>query len=188
SGVSRNNRVLQRHDAAFGAYWRSYDFSDNTERQNIFAYPLGPAAGRASFRPAGGEGLFDLPNGLHGDMLLDAAGRRVEKAPVEIVSDPGRPDRQVEAGLSCMSCHARGLQPKDDQVRAHVEKNPAALAREDAEAVRALYPPAPRMRALLERDNKRFLRALGGAGVAADGAEAVVAVALRYEGLVDRES
>jgi WD40 repeat protein len=134
SGVSRNNRVIERHDAAFGAYWRSYDFKDNTGRQNVFENPRGPAAGRASFRPAGGEVIFNLPNGLHGYLLVDADGRRVEKAPAEIVSDPRRPDRQVEVGVSCMSCHARGLLPKDDQVRAHVEKNPTAFRRADVEA------------------------------------------------------
>src|SRR5262249_38050492 len=46
SGVSRNNRLIERHDAAFGAYWRSYDFSDNVERQNLFEHPLGPLPGQ----------------------------------------------------------------------------------------------------------------------------------------------
>src|SRR5262249_42035545 len=41
SGVSRNNRIVERHDAGYGAYWRSYDFSDSTERQNVFDHPLG---------------------------------------------------------------------------------------------------------------------------------------------------
>ena len=30
-----NNRVIERHDGSFGPYWRSHDFSDNTDRQNI---------------------------------------------------------------------------------------------------------------------------------------------------------
>src|SRR5205814_2320446 len=33
SGVSKNNRVIERHDAVFGAYWRSYDFAANKGRQ-----------------------------------------------------------------------------------------------------------------------------------------------------------
>jgi WD40 repeat protein len=185
SGVSRNNRVLQRHDAAFGAYWRSYDFSDNTGRQNVFEHPLGPAAGAASFRPAGGEVIFHLPNGLHGYMLVDGDGRRVERAPVNIVSDPQRPDRQVEAGISCMSCHARGLLPKDDQVRAHVDKNPTAFGREDAETIRALYAPAATMRALMERDTKRYLASLEEAGVSSADPAPVLTVTLRYEAVVD---
>jgi WD40 repeat protein len=185
SGVSRNNRILQRHDAAFGAFWRSYDFSDNTDRQNIFVHPLGPASGRTSFRPAGGEVIFSLPNGLHGYLLVDGDGRRVERAPVNIVSDPQRPDRQVEVGISCMSCHARGLLPKDDQVRAHVEKNRTAFGREDSEAIRALYAPAEKMRALMDRDTKRYLKSLEEVGVGKDDPAPVLSTTLRYEAAVD---
>jgi len=90
SGVSRNNRVLQRHDSAFGAFWRSYDFSDNSDRQNIFVHPIGPGRGTHLVPPAGGEIIFSLPNGLHGYLLVDGDGRRVERAPVNIVSDPQR--------------------------------------------------------------------------------------------------
>ena len=35
SGVSKNNRLIERHDAAYGAYWRSYDFANNKERRTI---------------------------------------------------------------------------------------------------------------------------------------------------------
>src|SRR5207249_4761285 len=30
SGVSRNNRLIERHGTAHGAYWKSYDFAGNT--------------------------------------------------------------------------------------------------------------------------------------------------------------
>ncbi|HYT89974.1 MAG TPA: c-type cytochrome domain-containing protein, partial [Gemmataceae bacterium] len=29
SGVSKNNRLIERHDSTYGAYWRSYDFAEN---------------------------------------------------------------------------------------------------------------------------------------------------------------
>ena len=74
-------------------------------------------------------------------MLVDGQGRRIDKGPTAIVSDPQRPDRAVENGLSCMSCHARGMIDKADQVRDHVEKNAAAFARRDVETILALYPP-----------------------------------------------
>ena len=127
SGVSKNNRLIERHDAAYGAYWRSYDFADNTGRHNVFEHPLGPLTGATSFEPAGGEIIFHLPNGLQAYLLVDGLGRRLERAPIEIVSDPKRPDQRVETGLSCMSCHARGLIPRADQVRAHVERNEQRL-------------------------------------------------------------
>ena len=55
SGISKNNRVLERHDAVHGYYWRSYDFEEvpqalldrglqAPDRRNVFAYPLGPGS------------------------------------------------------------------------------------------------------------------------------------------------
>jgi mono/diheme cytochrome c family protein len=185
SGVARNNRILQRHDAAHGAYWRSYDFSANTGRQNIFERPLGPQPGASAFVPAGGEIIFNLPNGLQGYLLVDAQGRRIDKAPGDIVSDPKRPDRLVENGLSCMSCHVHGLLPKDDQVRPHVLKNAAMFSNEDRAALLALYPLAARMRRLLKDDMERFARALEQAGVAAVEPEPILTATLDYEGVLD---
>jgi len=185
SGVSRNNRLIERHDAAFGAYWRSYDFSDNTDRQNLFDHPLGPEPGQNSFEHAGGEIIFNLPNGLQAYMLVDGTGRRLDRAPVEIVSDAKRPDRLVEAGVSCMSCHAEGILFKADQVRAHVDKNPNAFSREDSAAVRALYPPEERFRKVVEEDAARFRKAVKKTDAPLDQPEPVMDLTLRYEAVVD---
>jgi hypothetical protein len=185
SGVSRNNRIIERHDASYGAYWRTYDFADNTERRNVFDHPLGPAAGGGSFVPDGGEIIFHLPNGLHGYMLVDGAGRRIDRAPVEIVSDPNRPDRVVENGLSCLSCHAKGVTARNDQVRAHVLKNRGSFAAADVAAVKALYPPEETLRARFNDDAERFTKALAKLGIRAYDPEPVSAAALRYEGTLD---
>jgi mono/diheme cytochrome c family protein len=185
SGVSRNNRVIERHDAAFGAYWRSYDFRDNFDRENVFQRPLGPSPGPASFVHAGGEIIFNLPNGLQGYMLVDGDGRRIDKGPGDVVSDPKRPDRLVETGVSCMSCHSKGLLPKDDQVRAHVQKSPEAFTPADRAAILAIYPPAARMRVLMARDMERFAAALKGLGVPMTDPEPVESVVLRHEAVLD---
>jgi mono/diheme cytochrome c family protein len=185
SGVSRNNRVLERHDAPYGAYWRTYDFSDNIDRQNIFEHPLGPVPGPNAFVPAGGEILFHLPSGFQGYLLVDGEGRRVDKASNTIVSDPQRPDRQVENGISCMTCHVRGVLPKSDQVRAHMAKNLSAFSHEEAALVRALYPSDAKLRGLLKEDSERFVQALAKAGVVAEEPEPIAAVTLRYEGTLD---
>jgi hypothetical protein len=181
SGVAKNNRLIERHDATYGAYWRSYDFSDKSGRQNLFEHPLGPRTGQNSFEHAGGEIIFNLPNKLQGYMLVDRNGRRIDKAPVDIVSDPKRPDRQVETGLSCMSCHIQGLIPKADQVRAHVEKNASAFSKDDAERIKALYPPEARFRELLDNDAARFTKALKKLGVPTEEPEPIMATTLRYE-------
>jgi WD40 repeat protein len=180
SGVSRNNRLLERHDAAYGAYWRSYDFSDNTDRQNLFRYPLALLPGHESFTPAGGEIIFHLPNGLHGFLLVDGNGRRVDRAPVEIVSDTSRPDRTVETGISCMGCHSGGIINKTDQVRAHVEKNPNAFSKEEIATVRAIYGTERTMLPLLAEDVGRHQEALKKIGVPVS-PDPVGAVAQRYE-------
>jgi WD40 repeat protein/mono/diheme cytochrome c family protein len=180
SGVARNNRLLERHDAAYGAYWRSYDFSDNTDRQNLFRYPLGLLPGRESFTPAGGEIIFHLPNGLHGFLLVDGNGRRVDRAPVEIVSDTSRPDRTVETGISCMGCHSGSIINKTDQVRAHVEKNPNAFSKEEIATVRAIYGTERTMLPLLAEDVERFQEALKKIGVPVS-PDPVGVVAQRYE-------
>jgi hypothetical protein len=185
SGVSRNNRIIERHDANYGAYWRTYDFADNTERRNVFRHPLGPAAGGGSFAPDGGEIIFHLPNGLQGYMLVDGSGRRIDRAPVEIVSDPKRPDRVVENGLSCMTCHVKGIIPKADQVRAHVLKNRKTFAAADVASVKALYPVEETLKARFDEDAERFARALTRLGMHADEPEPISAAALRYEGTLD---
>ncbi|MBY0526857.1 MAG: WD40 repeat domain-containing protein [Gemmataceae bacterium] len=196
SGVSRNNRVLERHDSVHGAYWRTYDFDAIPQnlvdrqnllpdRRNIFAYPLGPGQTQESFQHAGGEVIFNLPNGLQAYVLVNANNQRLDKAPTAIVSDPKRPDRAVEAGLSCMSCHYRGILPKDDQVREYVEKNPKAFGRADAELIKALYPPHKKMQALMDEDHERFKKSLEACGARVSPSETVMTMALRYEADLD---
>ncbi len=199
SGISKNNRILERHDAQTGVYWRTYDFDAVPQnllerdtllpdRRNIFAYPLGPGFGDAGFQHAAGEIIFSLPNGLHGYMLVNANNVRQEKGPTTIVSDPKRPDRAVEAGISCMACHARGINFKDDQIRAHAAKNRKAFSRKDADAIRALYIPVEKMRSLMEEDAERFRKAVEKTGNRVEGAEVVMSMTLRYEADVDLPS
>jgi WD40 repeat protein/mono/diheme cytochrome c family protein len=199
SGISKNNRVLERHDAQNGAYWRTYDFDAVPQnlierdtllpdRRNLFAYPLGPGFGDVSFQHSAGEIIFNLPNGLHAYMLVNANNVRQDKGATAIVSDPKRPDRAVEAGISCMACHARGINFKDDQIRAHVAKNRKAFARKDAELIRALYVPKEKMRSLMEGDAERFRKSVEKTGNRVEGAEVVMSMTLRYEADVDLPS
>ena len=102
-----------------------------------------------------------------------------------IVSDPKRPDRAVEAGVSCMNCHARGIIPKADQIRAHVAKNPKAFSRTDAELIRALYVPEAKMKVLMDEDAERFRKALEKTGNKLGSAEVVMTMTLQYESDVD---
>ncbi|MGE3807725.1 MAG: tetratricopeptide repeat protein, partial [Gemmataceae bacterium] len=183
--VSRNNRLIERHESGSVVYWKSYDFAENTGVQNLFARPLGPGRADSHFRHDGGELIFNLPNGLQAYMLVDGTGRRIDKGPTAIVSDPKRPDRAVVNGLSCMSCHARGLIDKADQVRDHVLRNADSFARADRDTILALYPPRPRFVELLERDARRFQDAVAQTGAPLSATEPVAALAARFEAELD---
>ncbi len=196
SGIARNNRILERHVAVHGAYWRTYDFDAVPQnlvergnllpdRRNIFAYPLGPGSTDNLFQHAGGEVIFNLPNGLQGYLIVNANNQRLDKASTALVSDAKRPDKAVETGVSCMACHYRGINPKDDQIRDYVDKNPKAFSKNDAELIRALYPPAKRMQALMDEDAERFRKALEKTGNKVSAFEPVMTLTLRYEGDVD---
>lgn len=197
SGIARNNRVLERHDALNGPYWRSYDFDevpqnlvDRTapqpaDRRNVFAFPLGPGQAENSFVHIGGEMIFALPNGLHAYYIVNNLNARLDKAPQAIVSDPKRPDRAVEAGVSCMSCHVTGILPKADQVRDHVEKNPKGFGRQELEQIKALYPPKEKTLAAMDEDMKNYAAAVAKTGAKVARTEAVSTITLKYEADVD---
>jgi tetratricopeptide (TPR) repeat protein len=187
SGVSRNNRLIERHESGRVVYWKSYDFGSNTGRQNLFARPLGPDhdSDETTFQHDGGEIIFNLPNGLQAYMLADGKGKRIDKGPTAIVSDPKRPDRAVENGLSCMSCHARGLIDKADQVREHVLKNESAFNKAEVESVRALYPTGEAMARLMREDARRFQEAVEKTGAPLSVTEPVAALAVRFEAELD---
>jgi mono/diheme cytochrome c family protein/DNA-directed RNA polymerase subunit RPC12/RpoP len=186
SGVSRNNRLIERHELAFGgAYWKSYDFIDNVGRHNLFSHPRGPDSTDDTFEPSGGEIIFNLPNGLQAYMLIDAHGKRIDKGPTAIVSDPRRPDRAVENGLSCMACHSRGIVPKTDQIRTHVEKNSDAFSTEEIQILKSLYPPADRFHTLQEQDSEYFLAAVTKTGSPAGVTEPIVSLVSQFESELD---
>ena len=197
SGISRFNRVLERHDALNGAYWRTYDFDeppqnlvDRTstqpaDRRNVFAFPLGPNQVESSFQHAGGEAIFALPNGLHAYIIVNAKDQRLDKAPTAIVTDPKRPDRAVEAGVSCMGCHITGILPKADQVRDHVDKNAKAFSRTEASIIKALYPGKDATAKLMEDDAKKYAEAVAKTGAKVSRFEAVSSMTLKYEADLD---
>ena len=151
SGVSTNNRVVERHTSRYGAYWKSYDFAGSVGSQNIFTHPL-------DFTHDGGEIIFNLPNGLQAYFLVDANGNRLNDAPIDIVSNPAASDPTVRNGLSCIGCHTQGMKKFEDSVRAAIEQdeNPPY----NKEQALRLYPEQSVLDELLEKDTLRFQQAL----------------------------
>ena len=164
SGVSNNNRVVERHTSRYGAYWKSYDFAGSVGAQDIFTHPL-------SFRPDGGEIVFNLPNGLQAYYISDASGNRIDVAPTTIVSNPAADDPAVRNGLSCIGCHTEGMKTFEDTVRAAIQRtrNPTF----DKEQALRLYVEKAVMDARLDEDKTRYETALRETGGIPGGIEPV---------------
>lgn len=152
SGVSRNNRVVERHPTGYGAYWKSHDFRSSKGVENIFKYPL-------NFQPSGGEMIFNLPNGLQGYFVADSRGIRLNAAPTEIVTDKFAEDKIVRNGLSCIRCHDGGMKTFHDDVRAALERLPGNVGIDKRLAL-DIYTTQADMDRLVQQDIERFGSAL----------------------------
>src|SRR5262249_35161443 len=180
SNVSSQNRMIERHDSRFGAYWKSYDFRSSQNHDSLVNFPLGPSAAvipnhpfpQAAFEQAGGEIIFHLPHGLQSYEVVDGRDNRIDVAPIEVVRDKaetaGTP--QIVNGLSCMACHVNGMITGDNVKDVIREGSPLEGAARDK--VAQLYAPPAEMDKLIQKDKDRFDHALektiGPAGRAAE--------------------
>ncbi len=176
SGVSNNNRVVERHVSRYGAYWKSYDFAGNLGAQNILTHPL-------EFRHDGGEIVFNLPNDLQAYYISDALGNRIDVAPTDIVSNPAASDPAVRNGLSCIGCHTEGIKEFEDSVRSAIEQtaNPAF----DKAQVLRLYVEKAVMDRYVARDTARYKDALEATGGRFEGIEPVFRFYEAFQGPLD---
>lgn len=198
SGVSNNNRVIERHEIRnwTGAYWKSYDFAGNAGKQDIFSNPGGPGKGLHQFEHDGGEIIFNLPNGMQAYFLETDKGVRIDEGPVQIVRDKTRPESpQIINGISCIGCHKDGMIMTPDQVRSWIE-NDLSIEETRLDELLAIYVEYDEMRELFFQDMRRFLTAmreadvLKGLEVTGDGEpkpvrhldqESMISLADRYE-------
>ena len=176
SGVSNNNRVVERHTSRYGAYWKSYDFAGSVGAQNIFTHPL-------NFNHDGGEVIFNLPNGLQGYYLVNASSFRLDEAPINIVSNPAASDPTVRNGLSCIGCHTEGMKTFEDQVRSVIESN-TNPSYNKAQALR-LYVEKSDMDARVGGDMERYREALEETGGVVGGVEPISRFHEAFQGPVD---
>ena len=176
SGVSNNNRMVERHAFRDGAYWKSYDFAGNVGTQNIFTHPL-------DFTHDGGEVIFNLPNGLQGYYLVNASGSRLDAAPINIVSNPAASDPTVRNGISCFGCHTEGMKTFEDQVRPVIESdtNPTY---DKAQALR-LYVEKSTMDTYVTEDMETYRVALDATGGTFDDIEPISRFHEAFQGDVD---
>ena len=175
SGVSVNNRLLERHAFPGGYYHISYDFGRNDGTANFFENPFGPAGslGRTlQFIHDGGEVIYRMANGFQAYALVRADGGRLSIAPSAIVHDNSMPGGAIINGISCLSCHYDGMKPENpaaaaklDEVRDIALNNPRQFNADDRELITELFPPQAEFGKLLENDRQSFRRALDAAGI-----------------------
>ncbi|CUH75272.1 DUF4384 domain-containing protein [Tropicibacter naphthalenivorans] len=172
SGVSTNNRLIERHPLQTGFFWTSYDFAGSKGRQSFFEYPLGPVEAygpELAFNHDGGESIFTLPNGFHAYYLNTAEGARLDVGPTSIVRDDDYGDGtgEVVNGISCMSCHNKGIRLNEDKVR-EVAMNDFSLSPEARQTIDATFPGAEVVAEWFQKDTDQFFAALESAGIPAE--------------------
>jgi hypothetical protein len=156
-----SNRLIERHEALYGAYWKSYDFRSGQERSVLPQYPLGPVFygnpfDAQAFHQAGGEIIFNLPNGLQGYMLVNNKDQRLDVAP-DFVSDSQKTSGSpaVVNGISCMACHNEGMKSEfTDEIRLGTSVGGDAKLK-----VQQLYPEPKVLADKTKDDRQRFLDA-----------------------------
>jgi hypothetical protein len=164
SGVSKSNRLFERHRTQDGGYlWVSYDFDSIVGDADLRQNPLGPRNRdnhnfRHSFQNLAGEMIWSLPNGMQAYLLALADGTQIEKAVTTVVTDPRRFDDAVQNGISCFGCHgATGMnQPRVyNEIQAFVASHSQDFDREEIDEVRKVYPN--NMQQIVLADAGRYL-------------------------------
>jgi hypothetical protein len=188
SGVSKQERVLNRFDqgtAGGYAYWISFDFDggsgtvngqlvENLANESIYQNPI-------DFKFTGGEAIFNLPNGFQGYYVANAAGKRLNEAPVGIVIDPAQNNGTVTNGASCHSCHNAGMITFTDTVRQFVLENKTIFDNKTYEAVMNQYPTAQEFQDAMDKDSELHVRSVEKAGIKRGTPDAVSRMYLDFQ-------
>jgi len=173
SGVSKQERVLNRFDQGTAngyAYWISFDFDGGSGNEAGGGLVLGLAnesiyQNPIDFKFTGGEAIFNLPNGFQGYYVANAAGKRLNEAPVGIVIDPAQNNGLVTNGASCHSCHNAGMITFTDTVRQFVLDNKNIFNNATYEAVMNQYPTQAVFQAAMDADSALHVNAVVKSGI-----------------------
>lgn len=109
--LERTPTILRR---GRGYYWESYDYETSVGGDDL----LRDANGLLNETPAAQELITSLRNGLQAYLVVDAKGKRLDRAAANVARDKRTPLSSVEVEIrNCMICHARGMVPIEDEVR-----------------------------------------------------------------------
>lgn len=129
SEVAHHNRVLLRTPTQSrngrGTYWESKDFKTSVDLQDVLKDLL---IDRADAE----EIIFTLPNGLQGFFVIDADGKRLDKADGDVANNKRSKfkDTQVRTAYMCIGCHLpdKGWIAIEDEVRELAKKQVTLIA------------------------------------------------------------
>jgi hypothetical protein len=174
AGFSQGGRdvLSERHPQRSRAglyYWQTTDFGTSPALVND---PLGALTGDA-------EVVFTLPNGLLSFAIFNGNGLRSEDQSLSFRLPEGGGEYTIPR--SAFGAVARGF-AVTDTVRERVLGNAGAYSPEVIQGVRATYPSAQELRALLAQDAAVYRTALGLAGVDPEGNEPIEQTVVRFNG------
>ena len=172
SAFSTNIRAVERRFSADNqalGYWQAFDFKDDERGSAVFSEPL-------SFEPDGTEVLFQLPNGLHGYYLANAAGQRLNESHLPTLTSSSRT-------ADCFGCHDDGVLSFRDQVRTRFMASASAEGFSDADraSVLEVYPETGRLDRMRDSANERYAAALRQTGQEGALSEPVREIAVDFE-------
>ncbi len=174
SRLSRQPTVAERLELENrpGFYWSRYDLADAAQGQNILVNPL-------DFQEDVIESIFTLPNGLNAYVMFDGAGVRITET--DILFDPNEADGAVENSVSCSGCHAGGLNPIRDEVRAYAQANERDFDRDTFGEIEDSFLEQPVIDAAVRKDSEIYLAALARMGLESSTVDPVSTVYVRFD-------
>jgi hypothetical protein len=194
SRLSPHNRMVAMFESTDGNCTVTFDTGPtDTPQKNQFNFPeLPDEGGRLNTQFVAGESICDKANGTHEYALWNAKdtfvqgrfvrsdlNQAIDAADVDVVIDYRASQKGLSAvikpGISCFSCHAIGMIPFTDQVRANVIAHGSEF-NQDKDIILRVYRPQAEWGAFFTEANKRYSAALTAIGSAPRGEDPITVV------------
>lgn len=180
SGVANWNRIVDEHPLSYSVLgaqhdtelWRTFDVVSQIDTRNFFAFPFGPIESirrghSHAFTADASEIIYGLPNGLDAYFFVNGKGQRIDEALTAVATDRansspyiGTAPFVIRNGVSCMHCHAGGMNLFADELRASAAAT-TSFSTGELDEINALFAPKSEMDGLLTNHNVNFVKAIG---------------------------
>ena len=187
SGVTNYPRLIDHFELDIYAngsftkaqHWITRDFSSDKGTSNVYAFPFGPRVlnkysgwiqdqlfAAKVFENQASEGITATLSGFDMYSIWSGDGKRLNKADPHVAIDKSGlfDDNSVQVPVSCVMCHAGGVNPTDDDtVPSHIRGSPAFSVEELEFAELLFFDYAGRHKAFDQHANsfKAAMHAIG---------------------------